>query len=94
MSNLCGFQMSWTTEHGAIHCNREKGHEGNHSLTLPFTWVPLETDWNRFFRLIEAKLVAYNIQYADDFVGALKSLHSSPQRETILALLKTTAKML
>jgi hypothetical protein len=46
------------------------------------------------FRMLGAKLVGYNVQHADEFVQALRSLMVSPQRETIVRVVQAAAKML
>jgi hypothetical protein len=46
------------------------------------------------FRVMEAKLVSYNVPYADEIVLAIRNLNDSPQRETIARLIQVLAKVL
>jgi hypothetical protein len=46
-----------------------------------------------FLRKMGAKLVGYNVPYADEFIAALRNLEISPQRDTINQLLQALAKM-
>lgn len=46
------------------------------------------------YRMLEARLLGYNVRHADEFVRALRNLDASPQRETIVLLMQAVAKML